>query len=302
MTVGVPKIVVATDGSPSAVRAVALAASLRWPPGTQVQVIRVDEPLAVDLELPPAAYEALRQELRAETDKLLALVARQLAGPGRHIGTVAVSGRPASAIVALAEHEHADLVIAGSRGRGPIASMVLGSVAAEIADHAPCPVLVARTERVQRLLVADDGSLDSSGAVHFIATSPVFQGMPTHVVSVAPGLDGQAPAGASRHAPASEAYAETVDALRSLHQMIASGTAGRLSDAGVPARAQLRVGDIAEEIVTAAVESEADLIVLGSHGRTGLERVLLGSVARNVLYHAPCSVLIVRAQVAARIA
>lgn len=302
MTARTPTVVVASDGSPAATRAVALAASLPWPDGTVIEALRADEPLAVDLDLPPDAYEALQAEIRGETDKQLALVSGQLAAPGRHVRTVAVSGRPASAIVALAEHAHADLIIVGSRGRGPLASMLLGSVAAEVVDHAPCPVLVARSERVQRLLVADDGSLDSSGATHLVATWPVFQGMTTRVVSVAPSLDGPAPAGASRHPGASKAHAETVDALRSMHRLIANGTAVRLSDAGVPARAEIRTGDVAEQIIAAALEFDADLIVLGSHGRTGLGRVLLGSVARNVLYHAPCSVLIVRAQVAARIA
>jgi len=298
VTARAPTIVVATDGSPAAARAVALAASLRWPPGTSVHVIRADEPLAVDLELPPAAYEALHEALRAETEKHLTLVSQQLSAPGRHVETVAVSGRPASAIVTLAEHTRADLVILGSRGRGPVASMLLGSVAAEVVDHAPCPVLVARRERVDRLLVADDGSLDSSGAVGLVATSPLFKGLTTRVVSVAPSLDGEAPTGASRHPAASQAFAEAVDALRSLHQFIADGTAARLSDAGVPARYETRLGDVAEEIITAAVEWEADLIVMGSHGRTGLGRVVLGSVARNVLHHAPCSVLIVRKAVA----
>jgi len=297
-----PRIVIATDGSPAAARAVALAASLRWPSGTSIHVIRADEPRAVDLELPPAAYDALQAEIRAETDKQLALVSQQLAAPDRQVETVAVSGRPAPAIVTLAEHAHADLVIVGSRGRGPIASMLLGSVAAEVDDHAPCPVLVARRERVDRLLVADDGSLDSSGAMRMVTTWPPFQGLNARVVSVVPRPAGEAPAGASRHVAASEAYAKSVDALRSTHQFVAHGTAVRLSEAGVPARSEVRLGDVAEQIITAALESEADLIVMGSHGRTGLERVFLGSVARNVLYHAPCSVLIVRAPVAARMA
>ncbi len=301
MTARALTIVVATDGSPAAARAVTLAASLRWPPGTSVHVLRADEPLAVDLDLPPAAYEALHADLRAETEKHLTLVSQQLAAPGRHVETVAVSGRPASAIVTLAEHTHADLVIVGSRGRGPIASMLLGSVAAEVVDHAPCPVLVARTERIDRLLIADDGSLDSSGAVRLVATSPVFQGLTARVVSVAPSMYGEAPPGASRHPAASQSFAETVDALRSMHQFVAHGTAARLSEAGVPARSETRLGDVATEIITAAVEWEADLIVMGSHGRTGLGRVLLGSVARNVLSHAPCSVLIVRKPVAERL-
>lgn len=301
VTVRGPTIVVATDGSAAAARAVALTASLRWPPGTSIHVIRADEPLAVDLELPPAAYEALRADIRAESQKHLEIVSHELAGSGRKVETVAVTGRPASAIVALAEHTSADLVIMGSRGRGPIASMLLGSVAAEVVDHAPCPVLVARTARVERLLVADDGTLDSSGATRMVTTWPPFQGLSARVVSVVQRVGEEVPVGASRRTAASEAYARSVDAQRSTHQLVAHGTAVRLSDAGVPARPEVRLGDVAEQIITAAIESDADLIVMGSHGRTGLERVLLGSVARNVLHHAPCSVLIVRAAVASTV-
>ena len=298
MTAGTPQIVVATDGSAAAARAVALTASLRWPLGTRVQLIRADEPVSVDLDLPPDAYEALHAHVRAETEKQLSLAARQLSGPGRQVETVAVRGRPASAIITLAQHARADLIIVGSRGRGPIASMLLGSVAAEVVDSAPCPVLVARTERVDRLLVADDGSTDSIGATHLVSTWPAFQGLGARVIGVVPRAE--EPAGASRHAAASEADARRIDALRSKHQLVAHGTAVRLTDAGVPAREEVRLGDVAEQIIMAAIESEADLIVMGSHGRTGLERVLLGSVARNVLYHAPCSVLIVRRPVRVR--
>ena len=296
MTTREPRIVVATDSSPAATRAVALAASLHWPSGTRIHVIRADEPLAVDLDLPPDAYEALHAYLRDEAEKQLTLTSQQLAGPGRHVETVAVSGRAATAIVALAEHIGADLIIVGSRGRGPIASMLLGSVAAEVVDHAPCPVLVARTERVGRLLLAADGSVDSIGATQLLTTWPLFQGLHARVVSVVPRADGDAPIGAPRHAVASEADARSIDAVRSMYQLVAQRDATRLSEAGVPARAEVRLGDIADQLITAAIESEADLIVMGSHGRTGFERVLLGSVARNVLYHAPCSVLIVRNQ------
>jgi nucleotide-binding universal stress UspA family protein len=70
----------------------------------------------------------------------------------------------------------------------------------------------------------------------------------------------------------------------------------RLQEAGLEAVPERRDGDPAEQIVRAAESWEADLVVMGNHGRTGLRRLLMGSVARNVLLHAPCSVLIVREQ------
>ena len=101
-------------------------------------------------------------------------------------------------------------------------------------------------------------------------------------------------AGPVAHEGASRSYAEGVDALRTLHERIAEDGATVLKTAGVPATAETRCGDPAEEIIGAAFESEADLIVVGSRGQSGLERLVLGSVARNVLTHAPMSVLIVR--------
>jgi nucleotide-binding universal stress UspA family protein len=68
----------------------------------------------------------------------------------------------------------------------------------------------------------------------------------------------------------------------------------QLQTAGRAAEADRREGDAATEILAAASASKADLIVMGTHGRTGIARLVLGSVARNVLQHATCSVLIVR--------
>lgn len=70
--------------------------------------------------------------------------------------------------------------------------------------------------------------------------------------------------------------------------------AGQLRDAGFRAEAVLTKGDTREVIVNAAAEWPADLIVIGSHGKGGLRRLLLGSVAEFVARHAPCSVLIAR--------
>ncbi len=70
--------------------------------------------------------------------------------------------------------------------------------------------------------------------------------------------------------------------------------AQRLRAAGFKADGAVEVGDIREKIIDAAAELRADLIVLGSHGRRGVQRFLLGSVAEHVARHAQCSVEIVR--------
>jgi nucleotide-binding universal stress UspA family protein len=89
-------------------------------------------------------------------------------------------------------------------------------------------------------------------------------------------------------------YVEAADASRKQHDELAREMAASLETAGLAAEADRRDGDAATEILAAANASKADLIVMGTHGRTGLKRLVLGSVARNVLQHAACSVLIVR--------
>lgn len=64
--------------------------------------------------------------------------------------------------------------------------------------------------------------------------------------------------------------------------------------AGVEARGKVTCGDFAEEILQCAKEEGADMIVMGTHGRTGMARVLFGSVAEKVLRHAPCPVVAIR--------
>ena len=286
-------VLLATDGSPQAEVATRLVRALRLPSGAVIEIMRADEPFASDAELPPAAYDALHAAIREEIDTEVASAKSVVSGAGREVRTVIPFERAATAIVGEAKRIAADLVVVGSRGRGQIATMVLGSVAAEVIDHAPCPVLVARSAKLDRLILADDGSYEAMTARDLMGTWPVFAGLDARVVSVAriPEALGLGP---MRHEDASQAYAEAIDALRVMSQTLSSRDAALLTERGLRARAEVRCGDPAQEIVGAALEDEADLIVLGSHGRTGLERLLIGSVARTVVTHAPCSVLVVR--------
>ena len=92
--------------------------------------------------------------------------------------------------------------------------------------------------------------------------------------------------------------AATLDDLRDEHvriaQQLATSVAAELVSAEIQAESAVRVGDARSAIIDDAEEWNADLIVVGSHGRTGLKRWLLGSVAQAVVSHAPCSVEVVR--------
>jgi nucleotide-binding universal stress UspA family protein len=85
-----------------------------------------------------------------------------------------------------------------------------------------------------------------------------------------------------------------VQDARREHAALVDVSADRLSDAGLVTAVEVRNGDPAACIVKVASELGADCVVMGTRGHTGFARLLLGSVARNVLLHAACSVLIVR--------
>lgn len=82
--------------------------------------------------------------------------------------------------------------------------------------------------------------------------------------------------------------------IRQKDKALVAGVARRLEGTGFSARTELRTGDASHEILDAAAEWQPDLIVMGSHGRRGLNRMVLGSVSDHVMRHAACSVEVIR--------
>ena len=91
--------------------------------------------------------------------------------------------------------------------------------------------------------------------------------------------------------------AEAMEEQRKTHRELVSRAEVRLHDAGFVTDVQVLEGEPGGAIVRAAREAGADLVVVGSHGRSGITKLLMGSVATHVVTHAPCSVLVVKAKV-----
>jgi nucleotide-binding universal stress UspA family protein len=294
------RVLIATDFSSHAEDAVALVAGLEMPADSSVRIVHVVEPFPAINAFAPVSVMTLSEEgereVLAELDRKAAL----FRGRPLVAQTAMVIGRPADVIVDEAQRFHADLVVVGSRGRRRVAATLLGSVSAEVVDRAPCPVLVARGRTLTRLVVADDGSEVASAGAGLVTDLPALRALPVQVVSVVdapfPFTMANSDAGPSMYA-AIQAYYDALPALREATTRIASDRSATLNAAGVKATPEVREGDAADELIAAAAASHADGIVIGSHGRTGVSRLFLGSVARAVLFNAPCSVLIVRAPV-----
>ncbi len=292
------RVLLAIDGSVHGNQALGVVDATPWPEGTQIRVASVMPDIGMtplDWGFTSTPYldgdaEPLRHHKLALDDAV-----GVLERPGRHVDAAPLQGRPASAIVAEATAWDADLIVVGSRGRGVWRSMLLGSVSAEVVDHAPCPVLVVRGPSTSPILFADDGSAGARRAEALLARWPFRAGDRVDVLSVLrPGKE------ASRHLPA-DAPAEfvnlaldVIDADYAHARRIAEEAAFRLAASGVQARADVAGGDPAESIIDIASDRGAGLIVLGTRGHGGIAGLLLGSVARNVLLHAHCSVMVVR--------
>ena len=287
------RVLLAVDGTPQSAVAHGLVRSIRWPDGTQIEILRAQEPLPTIVQFSERTMEIIERALDQDAEAHMHSDVRELEAPGRDVVARSVHGRPAWAIVDEAIRMRADLVVLGSRGQGAIATMLLGSVAAEVVDGAPCPVLVARSPKLKRMTLADDGSPDAARAADLIREWPIFDGVDLRVVSVAPVVGVPVTDGPFGPDVAEKMIAAT-EALRVEHERVARSRAEALSAGGRRAQSEVRSGGAAAEIVASAAEHDVDLVVVGSRGRTGLARMVLGSVARDVLAHAPCSVLVVR--------
>jgi len=294
------RVLFATDGSRSADRARDLLAHLPWPDGTSFSVVYALEARGELFSAPwmspaPPELDSVEAELLRHADVTLDDAVRTLERPGRSVERLTLRGRPASAIVEEARAWKADLVVLGNRGHGPIASMVLGSVSTEVVDHAPCPVLVVRDAAIDSIVFAEDGSPGAERVARALRSWPVLQGLPIDVVSVAEtSMPWSAGMTAGLYEEVAATYARDVELARESTLALADRSAAALRSGGMTAVPHLLEGAPADRIVEFALSRPRSLVVVGTRGHGGLARLILGSVARNVLLHAPGSVLIVR--------
>lgn len=292
------RILLATDGSPSADQARDLVAGLPWPGGSAIDIVHVVQlPVVAVGSLGPVIGPDevdLATAMEEEGRRILAEAEARVAGPGRHVRTHLEMGRPALVITDLARDRAMDLIVTGHRGRSGLAQMLLGSVASEVVDRSPVPVLVARTDAVEDVLLAVDGTPVSDAAVDLVERWSVLRDLRVRVLSVSDptypwwsGVDWMAEA-------AVDAWSTAVDASRASHARVTHDVTERLRAAGVDAQPIEGEGRPADVILAQSDAAPTDLIVVGSRGQTGLRRMVLGSVGRDVLHHAHCSVLIAR--------
>jgi len=284
-------VLFATDGSPEDQEARHFVAGARWPAGSEIEMLGILHPVS----FAAPSGELLDRDVR-EFEQELRRLAESLPRRDYAVTWRCAIGHPAEAIAARARAIEADLIVVGSRCRGPLAASILGSVSAGVIDRAPCPVLVARHAQTERIVLADDGSPGAATAAAFLDRWPIFGENALRIVTVVDvgrplSTAGEAP---SIYSAAERLYLESLEDERAHAQDTADARARAITVRPSVVKTSIREGDAAEEILDAAAEFAADLIVMGSRGQTGIARFFAGSVARRVLLGAKCSVLVAR--------
>lgn len=297
MSIFPTKIVLATDGSEAAELAATTAADLARSTSSELHAVIIFQEAAYvhpyyEVRLPRVA-EHLRQQSQEEIQKVLDEQVERIRESGTEVAEAHLrTGEPDVEIVALAEKLGAGLIVLGSRGLGGVRRALMGSVADSVVRHAHCPVMVVHGDPVAfptRILLAADGSKEVQLALKTAVDLAASTDSELHVVVVEE-------LAYAYDAPAvkSSTSGFFIEANKRAREQLDAELEEVRSAGGEVAKAHLRVGKAAREIVALAEDIEAGLIVTGSRGREGIRRALMGSVSDSVARHAHCAVMVVR--------
>jgi len=287
------KVVLARDFSPSSVPALRQAVQVAQENGASLQVLYANvlhaDPFG-GTHTSERTDEDIRQRLKEETEEKLMLddVDLDALDISYHVERDVA---PGPAILSFADAQGADLIVLGTHGRRGLRRMLLGSVAEEVVRLAPCPVITVPAHSRQQLpfrsiLVPIDFS-DHSGETLALAKHMASRhGAKLTLMHVV-----------EDHLPPSfytgsvfSAQREEAELLEKTRRELASFAERTNGPENVELNFVAESGHAADRIIQYAAEQEVDVVVLATHGRTGLTRFALGSVAEKVLRNVSCPV------------
>ena len=282
-------ILLAVDGSENANEALRLLQYLSIDQLTVLHVLNVPKP-AYPMMIPEVAqelYQEMERHMRTDGERLLDRAASLLpfhTGPVKKLLRV---GSPAEEILQTAEQEQIDVIVMGARGLGPIKERLLGSVSHRILTAAACAKLIVPgpVRPIREVLLPLRSSSETADAIRFLERHPLRQPVELTLLSVLPAFS--PPWGMAALA------AEPLQAReRENAQLFLQSTAHQLQRIGYTVRRQVLMGTPVESILDQAKARGADLILMGSRGRQGIRRLMLGSVTHAVLHSASGPILV----------
>jgi nucleotide-binding universal stress UspA family protein len=277
------KILVAYDGSASARNGLAVASHLAKEDKSWIKVLTVLPSYEGDLEL--VGVSNIKETIEGPGRNLLTEAQEIADREDVHILTNMTQGEPYDKIVHVAEDENCDLIVMGRRGKNQLERELVGSVTARVIGYTRKDVLVVPegTKLTRKnILLATDGSPSCETAVDRAIELAKEQSASLTAVSVvytndeylalAPGI-------------VEKLIAKAKEKLATIEQ--------KGKDAGVAITSLVKEGEAFEAITNLAQNNNIDLIVMGSHGKKGLQRLLMGSVTERTIGYASCPVLVV---------
>lgn len=277
-------VLVPTDGSDHATRAAEHATFIADVFDAAVHVVHVVEPTAA----PGGDDSAI--EKRAK--RVLADV-EVIADDASRLQTGTLTGDPTDAILEYADEHDVDLLAMGTHGRTGVDRFVAGSVTESVLRRADVPVLTAHAdddsdvqEAYDEILVPTDGSDAATNAVdHALGLAEAVDAT-VHALNV---VDADATRAAPRYMLPSGVLSE----LETIGERATDDVVERAQDAGLEAVSDVRRGKTADTLLTYIDEADIDLVTMGTAGRTGIERYLLGSTTERLVRHSPAPIVAV---------
>jgi len=266
------RLLVCTDGSEGGQHAMTQALALGRACAGKVYVLQVVKIIPELEAVAPDLRVCLEEEIERQKASAAAAAARQgVEMEYRILHSIS----PFADIVAEAEKLNPQLIIIGRYGRTGLTRLFMGSIAARVIGLSPINVLVIPREdslAFQRLLIASDGSSYSDAALMEATAMAARAGSELLGVAVA------------------REEGEISETREILQRMLTAANREGVSFQGISPQ-----GLAADEgIIQVALENRVDLIIMGSHGRTGFKRLFMGSVTERVIGHTPCPVLVVK--------
>jgi nucleotide-binding universal stress UspA family protein len=298
----IERIIVPVDGSTLSEQAIPFGSLLARTFSCPIEIVHVIElPMYVTIADPAATVspDAVTAYLTSLTERLpLGMQAR----------TVVVDGRPARELLALANETSGSMIVMATHGRGGLPRALLGSVADKVVRGSSVPVGLVRAadlplplpDKLTRIAIPLDGSELSEEALRVGIDLANRTGATLLLVRVIEPIVVSPPScdmyGAMSMDP--HMVEEIITELKEDARASLSTWADTISDDGIPVEWVMSEGRPITEILRHAVEHRADLIMTTTHGRGGLSRIFLGSVATGLINHSPLPLIVIPARAA----
>ena len=275
------KILLATDGSESAWNAAEFMAHLPHDETIELTVVTVlDVPGRGKTYLVGDWIETCLAQERKSADESFAKIESIFAGANVRLRSIIREGHAGETIITIAKEVQPELLVIGATGHSAVARMLLGSTSDYVATHAPCSVIVVRPTGVLR------GKHDLRVVIGYEPTGPAQAALEEFA---------EFDWGSRTEVQVASVVQFNSEAEESRCNEAASDAAKRLLDVAANASGRVvKCDHVGEGLVKFAEANDIDLMVVGETPRTRLSRMLMGSMTRFVLRHAPCSIWITR--------